>query len=233
MLGLFLTFALTALQTSPATSVAQAVAAVDAQFDEALANRSRPALEELLAHPFLWIHALEGRIDDRETFLTQSTRGMGLARQHEETTTFDSRLDVHGTTAISTARLRVRFGDGLREVWWRQTRVYVLEGEAWKLASGQGTRMYDGPPTIAGLYARYAGTYAIDASRTLKLEWDGNSLLGTLPSGAQMQVFLKSATEEAASGPDHFTFTLDPSGTPIAATLMRGEERLWRAERTR
>jgi len=229
--ALLLLAALSIAQAAAPADVEKALDAVDAQFDDALAKRDRAALEKALANPFLWVHALDGRVDDRATFIAQSTRGMGLTRQREETTTFDARLDVHGSTAIRTARLRVRFGDGIREAWSRQTRVYVLEGGAWKLASGQGTRMYDGPPTTAALYGRYAGTYVIDANRSLTLAWDGNSLMGHLPGGAAMQLFLKSPTEEAANGPDRFVFTLDASGTPIAATLMRGGGVLWRGER--
>jgi ketosteroid isomerase-like protein len=215
----------------PAADAASAIDAVEARFDDALAKRDRAALDELLAESFVWIHALDGRVDSRAVFLDQTARGLGLSRQREDHTTFDRTLALYGSTAIRTTRVRIRFKDGVRETWMRQNRVYVSDGVHWRLASAQGTRMYDGPVTAARTYEPYAGTYVIDTKRSLRLEWDGDALHATYPSGARTQVFLKSPTEEAVQGPDHFRFELSADGRPLAVLLLRGEEQIWRGER--
>ena len=217
---------------APAADVSRALDAVDAAFDDALGTRDRAALERVLADPFTWVHALDGRVDNRAVFLDQTASGPGLARQREQTDTFDAVLALHGSTAIRTARVRVRFRDGSRETWMRQTRVYVRDGSAWKLASGQGTRMYDGPLIDPDLYRRYTGTYDIEGRRPLCLEWDGRALLATYPGGTRTQVFLKSPTEEEAlGGADRLRFTLDADGRPSSVALMRGADQVWRARR--
>lgn len=183
------------------TSVERAIGAVEARFDEALEKRDRAALDGLLADSFFWFHALDGRVDSRSVFLDQAARGLGLSRQREESNMFDHTLAVYGSAAIRTARVRIGFKDGTRETWMRQNRVFVLDGGQWKLASAQGTRMYDGPVTTSKTYQPYAGRYVIDTKRSLRLEWDGDALLAIYPSGARSQVFLRSPTEEAGRDP--------------------------------
>ncbi|HUQ87874.1 MAG TPA: DUF4440 domain-containing protein [Vicinamibacterales bacterium] len=211
--------------------VARAIAAADARFEDALDKRDGAALEAVLADSFTWVHALDGRFDSRATFVAQTARGMGLSRQREDATTFDNALAIYPSTAVRVSRVRVRFKDGSRETWMRQTRVFVLEGGQWKLASGQGTRMYDGPWTTARMYEPYAGSYVIDEKRSLRLEWDGDALIATYPSGTRTQLFLKSPTDEAVFGPDHLKFELNAAGAPVAVQLFRGEEVIWRAAR--
>lgn len=215
------------------TDVAHAIGLVEARFDEALEKRDRASLDGLLAESFVWIHALDGRVDSRSVFLDQTARGLGLSRQREDASAFADALAVYGSTAIRTARVRIRFKDGTRETWTRQNRVFVLVGGGWRLAAAQGTRMYDGPVTTATTYEPYAGTYVIDTQRSVRLEWDGEALQATYPSGARSQVFLKSATEEAVQGPDHFRFVLSQTGRPEAVLLLRAEEQVWRGERVR
>src|SRR5262249_10539905 len=68
--------------------------------------------------------------------------------------------------------------------------------------------------------------------RTLKMEWDGDSLIGTRPVGTRLQVFLKSPTEEAPiAGSDRLVFVLDKTGHPTAVSLMHGGTEIWRAEK--
>ena len=236
MNGLFLVLMLasaTAAQSSNQSETARAIAAVEARFDEALDKRDQAALAALLSDGFVWVHALDGRIDSRAVFLDLTARGMGLSRQREASSTFDNTLEVYPSTAVRTTRVRTRFKDGARETWMRQVRVFILDNGQWKLASGQGTRMYDGPVTAAKIYEPYAGTYVIDAKRSLRLEWDGDALLATYPNGARTQVFLQSPTEEAVNGPDHLRFVLDDGGTPVAVQSLRGAELIWRAERAK
>ena len=217
--------------TTQPDDVVRAIAAADARFEEALDKRDMAALDAVLAASFTWVHALDGRVDSRAAFIAQSARGMGLSRQREQATTFDDTFAAYPATAVRVTRVRVRFKDGSRETWMRQVRVFALDAGQWKLASAQGTRMYDGPVTTAKMYEAYAGAYVIDAKRTLRLEWDGDALIGTYPSGARTQVFLKSSTDEAAFGPDHLRFELNATGRPVAVQLLRGEELVWRGER--
>jgi hypothetical protein len=65
---------------APATDVARAIGSVEARFEEALEKRDRAALDALLADSFIWIHALDGRVDSRSVFLDQAARGLGLSR---------------------------------------------------------------------------------------------------------------------------------------------------------
>jgi ketosteroid isomerase-like protein len=217
--------------TTQTADAARAIAAADARFEDALDKRDTAALEAVLTESFTWLHALDGRVDSRAAFVAQTARGMGLSRQREDATTFEDSLAVYPSTAIRVTRVRVRFKDGSRETWMRQSRVFVLDGGQWKLASAQGTRMYDGPVTTATLYESYAGVYVIDAKRTLRLDWDGNALMGTYPSGTRTQVFLKSPTDEAVFGLDHLKFELNATGRPVAVQSLRGEELIWRGER--
>ena len=145
--------------------------------------------------------------------------------------TFDRAVAVYDNTAIATSRVRTRFPDDNRETWVRQSRVYLWSDGGWKLALGHGTPLYDGPVTSANLYAKYAGTYAMGDGRTLRLDWDGDSLMATLPNGPRTQIFLKSPTEEATALPDHFVFTLDATGRPSTVRSVRGSTEIWRAER--
>jgi ketosteroid isomerase-like protein len=224
---------LSSLQTPPeAKSTSErAIAEVERRFEIALEKRDRAELESVLADPFTWIHAQEGRVESRSVFIDNAVRGMGLARQYTQSATFERTLDIYGDSAIATSRVRNRFPDGGREVWFRQSRVYVREGSTWKFAMGHGTVMYDGPVTRGDLYARYAGTYAIPDGRILRMDWDGDSLIATFPGGTRSQVFLKSPTEEAIASPNRFLFTLDSTGRPTTVHMMRGTSEAWRAER--
>jgi ketosteroid isomerase-like protein len=214
--------------------VAREVAAVEARLDSALARRDRAALERLLADGFTWIHASDGRVDARDGWLAEATRGMALSGQRNERTKFEPTTVVYGGhTAIRSARVRLRFASPPGEGWIRQSLTFVRQADGWRVAAGQGTRMYDGPATDTALYRRYAGTYLIGPGRALVLRWDGDALLATWPSGAQVQTFLASPSEEWVAVPraGRLRFTLGPDGRPTAVTAVRDTVVLWRAER--
>lgn len=215
--------------------VAREVAAVEARFDSALARRDRAALEPLLADGFTWVHANDGRLDTRDVWLAEATRGMALAGQRNQRTKFELTTVVHGGhTAIRSARVRLRFASPPGEGWLRQSLTFVRQADGWRLAAGQGTRMYDGPVTDTALYQRYAGTYVIAPGRSLALRWDGDALLATWPSGTRVQTFLASPTEEWVAVPraGRLRFTLGPDGRPTVVTAVRDTAVLWRAERS-
>jgi ketosteroid isomerase-like protein len=230
------------LRAQRPAEVEREIAAVAARLDSALARRDRAALEPLVAAPFTWIHASDGRVDTREVWLANAAQGMALSGQRSVRSVHGHTLAVYGGadgqglhTAVRVARVRLRDTAGTRESWLRQTHVFVRGDDgAWRLASGQGTLMYEGPPLDPALHARYAGTYVIAPGRVLTLEWEDDALFATLPNGARAQIFLASPTEEAVRtlGAGHLRFTLGPDGRPVAAALVRGGREVWRATRT-
>lgn len=220
--------------TNPTAAAERAIAEVEQRFEQALEHRDRAELESVMADPFTWVHALDGRIDSRSVFIDNAARGMGLARQRNDSATFERTVAVYGDTAIVTSRVRTRSPAGDRETWFRQSRAYIRNVAGnWKLAMGQGTRMYDGPVTTSDLYARYAGIYLLQDGRRFEMKWDGDSLIARLPTGAQSQVFLKSPTEEEVASAEHFVFVLDSTGRPAAVRFVRETSELWRAQRQR
>ena len=77
----------------------------------------------------------------RSVFIGDAMRGMGLGRQHAESSTFERTVAIYGDTAIVTSRVRNRFPNDDREAWFNQSRVYVRGSGGWKLAMGQGHRI--------------------------------------------------------------------------------------------
>ena len=221
------------LATNPSATAERAIAEVEQRFEHALEQHDKAEIESVTAETFIWVHALDGRVDSRSVFMANAVRGMGLSRQRNDSSTFDRTVTVYGNAAVVTSRVRSRSPGGERETWLRQSRIYVRDDGGWKLSLGQGTRMYDGPVTRSDLYSRYAGTYLLPDGRRLVMEWDGDSLLATLPNGSRSQVFLKSPTEEAIATPERFLFVLDATGHPTAVRLMRDTSELWQAERER
>jgi ketosteroid isomerase-like protein len=223
----------------PPPETARAVADLVFRFENALQRRDRAELDKLIAEPFTWVHASDGRVDSRATWLETAARGMALSGQRNQRTEHGAELAVYGDgkdahTAIRVARIRLRDAAAAREIWLRQTQTFVRGDDGtWRLAAGQGVIMYDGPPLDPALHEKYAGTYVISPGRALVMAWEDGSLLATLPSGARAQVFLASPTEEASRTPaaGFLRFTLAPDGKPATAALVRGNQELWTAAR--
>lgn len=204
---------------------------LEAQLDSALAERDRSKLDKLIANPFTWIHSA-GIIDSREVWLDQAAKGRAFMRQRAELEELDASVTAFSNdTLLRTARLRFRSKDGELETWMIQTRFYIKQDDVWKLAAGQGARLYEGPPVHAELYRRYAGRFQIEPGRELVMQWDGTSLFAIFPNGNRYQIFLSSPTEEVTTAASKLKFVLDPSGNPVQAILTSGERELWRAAR--
>lgn len=218
-----------------ASSPVEDLAAAESRLAAGLAARDAKLLDPLIADPFTWVHASDGRVDDRKTWLESAARGMALSGQRNARSEHGSTLATYGEpahTAVRVARVRLQFPK--RESWIRQTHTWVRDAAgAWKLAMGQGVVMYDGPPLDAELHARYAGTFAVGDGRRLTLTWQDQMLLATFPNGAQTQVFLASPTEEVVRTPNAgaLRFELDERGHPRSAALVRAGEEIWRARR--
>jgi hypothetical protein len=226
--------ALVSLQ-APAATTAEEITAAEVRFQAGLAARDSKALDSLLATPFSWVHASDGRVDDRETWLSSAARGMALSGQRMARSDHGATLQLHGDPAHTAVRIaRVRLVDEKHETWMRQTQTWIRNAAGqWQLALGQGVIMYDGPLLDATLHARYAGVYELVDGRRLVLEWRDGSLLATFPNGAHAQVFLSSPTEEIvrnlAVGNLHFT--LDEHGAPRGVALVRAGQEAWHATR--
>ncbi len=225
-------------EAQPTPSALSTIEEVEQRFARALDARDRAALEPLLADRFHWIHASDGRVDAREAWLANAARGMALTGQRSERTEHGASVELHGTpqpsSAIRIARVRLIDAANKRESWLRQTHVLVRDEDGiWRLALGQGVVMYEGPTLDLALHQRYAGTYAISADRKLVLAWEEGALQATFPSGGKTQIFLASPTEEASrtAGAGRLKFTLGEDGRPVAASLVRGDQEIWRAKR--
>jgi ketosteroid isomerase-like protein len=227
-------FAAAAAMADPASDIA----ALEERLVRALDQHDRAALEPLIADPFTWVHASDGRVESREGWLANAAKGMALTGQRTVRTEHGPSLDVYGApdprTAVRVARVRLLDAPNNRESWLRQTHVLVRGADgAWRLAMGQGVLMYEGPTLDLAMHKRYAGTYVISKDRKLVLSWEDDALFANLPNGAKSQIFLASPTEEASRtlGAGRFKFTLGADGRPVAVALVRGDQELWRANR--
>ena len=223
---------------SAAETAQSAIDDVEQRFARALDARDRPGLEPLLAAQFIWIHASDGRVDPRESWLQNAVRGIALSGQRSERTEFGPSTELLGSpqphTAIRIARIRLLDAPDKRESWLRQTHVLVRgEDGTWRIAMGQGVFMYDGPVLDLNLHQRYVGTYIISPGRKLVLTWQEGLLHAVFPNGSSTEIYLASPTEEASrnAGGGRLKFTLDDGGRPVAASLVRGEQEVWRATR--
>jgi ketosteroid isomerase-like protein len=214
------------------------IGTVESTLERALKQRDRAALEPLIANPFTWVHASDGRVESREVWLANAAKGMALTGQRTVRTEYGVSLDLHGSpnahTAVRVTRVRLVDAPDNRESWLRQTHVWVRDaGGAWKLAIGQGALMYEGPMLDLALHQRYAGTYVISPDRKLVLAWEDDALLATLPNGTKAQIFLASPTEEVTRtmGGGRFRFTLGEDGLPVSVALVRADKEVWRASR--
>jgi len=213
------------------SNVSSAIDGLERALDSALQARDREKLDALLATPFTWVHTA-GMVESRESWLDQAAKGRAFIRQRAQVEEIETSLAAFpNDSAIRTARLRFRSPDNTLETWMIQTRIYVRQSGAWKLAGGQGTRMYEGPPIRAELYSRYAARYRLTDGRELTIDWDGTSLFARFPNGNRYQIFLKSPTEEATLGSSKLRFEVDASGTPTTAISMSGDVEIWRARR--
>jgi hypothetical protein len=220
---------------SQSATSAEEIAALESRFEAGLAARDRKMLEPLLAEPFAWVHGSDGRVDEREAWLSSAARGMALSGQRAERSEHGITLALHADhTAIRIARVRLLDPARQRESWMRQTHTLIRNSAGqWQLAMGQGVVMYDGPLLDTALHARYAGTWLLEDGRKLQLQWQEPSLLAVMPNGAQAQVFLASPTEEVVRNPaaGSLRFELATDGSPQSVALVRGSDVIWRAKK--
>ena len=218
--------------------IARAIDSVEARFERALARRDRAALEDIIAAPFTWVHASDGRVDSRDGWLAASAQGMALTGFRSIRTEHGPVLTAYGApqphTVVRVARVQIVDSAGTRESWFRQTHVFARGDDgSWRMTLGQGTLMYEGQRLDPALHARYGGTFVLPDGRTLTLAWADGALFATLPNGATAQIFLGSPTEEVVRtvGSGRLRFTLDSAGRPVTAALVRGDAEVWRATR--
>ncbi|APV51983.1 hypothetical protein BWI17_21325 [Betaproteobacteria bacterium GR16-43] len=225
-------------QQPAAPAYEREIEALEANLQAGLAKRDRPLLETLITDPFAWVHASDGRVDTRESWLRAAARGMALTGQRSVRTEHGSQWMAYGGTephtVVRVTRVRLADEAAKRESWLRQSHTLVRGSDGqWRLAMGQGVLMYEGPPLDKALHARYTGTFVLEDGRVLKMAWIDDSLMATLPNGVMTQIFLASPTEEATRtvGAGRLKFAPDANGVPSEASLWRGEDVQWRAKR--
>lgn len=239
VIALLITSAATLAAESQSSQAAlSAIEEVEQRFASALDARDRPALEKVVTDQFNWVHASDGRVDSREAWLSTAARGTALSGQKSERTEYGASTQLYGapqvSTAIRIARVRLVDAANKRESWLRQTHVLVRGDDgAWRLALGQGVVMYEGPPLDIAMHQRYVGTYVISPERKLMLAWEDGGLQATFPTGAKTQIFLATPVEEASrtEGAGSLKFALGDDGRPVAVSLVRRGEEVWRAMR--
>ena len=112
----------------------------DDAFFAALLAADGDALDQLLAQDFLIVDVVRGGITSRETFIAAIREG--LAEFSEiEVSERSTRSYGHAAVIIGRTRMRGEIADESFVVESRYTHVVVADGESWRLASAQGTRI--------------------------------------------------------------------------------------------
>jgi hypothetical protein len=86
------------------------IATLESQLEAGLAARDRKLLEPLIAEPFTWVHASDGRVDQREDWLANAARGMALAGQRSARSEHGATIVFYGDpvhTAVRVVRVRL------------------------------------------------------------------------------------------------------------------------------
>jgi ketosteroid isomerase-like protein len=109
-------------------------------FFAGLIHGSAEELRSLLTDDFILIDVMTGS----ELPGSELLRAVGAGQlKFLAIEAVESRVRVHGKTAIVTGRTRMqgRFGEQSFAAHSRYTHVFVEEGGAWRLASAQGTQV--------------------------------------------------------------------------------------------
>jgi ketosteroid isomerase-like protein len=112
----------------------------DDAFFAALLAADADALDRLLAAGFLIVNVVDGIVTGREAFIAavRTELAQFAAIDVAERTT-----RIYGRTAVMVGRTTMRgtIADDPFTVQSRYTHVLVADGEAWRLASAQGTQI--------------------------------------------------------------------------------------------
>jgi len=111
---------------------------VERRFFSALLGAQPEALDELLTDDFLLIDVMSGSEVTKSALLDVMRSGQ---LKFEEINQLDSRIRWYDGTAVVTGstKMRGRFAEESFRVSSRYTHVYAKAGDAWQLASAQGT----------------------------------------------------------------------------------------------
>lgn len=201
------------------------------EIDNAIVGRERGALERMLTDDFTCIHA-GGGIDSRAVFLELVSAGTALQRQEtEDYAEFDVVWHIYdGRTAIRRSRVRFRYAQDKRELWLLQSKLFV-KADRWRMATSQGTRIYQGPIVDSTTYQHLAGEYHSDSGASLVLSWHGGGILARWPdNGRSSQIFPVSAAE-FDDGFRRLRFTFDADGRAARVARVQGAKEVWQGSR--
>src|SRR5262245_47701513 len=87
---------------TPSPEIAQSIEALEARLERALLQRNRAELEAIVATPFTWVHAVDGRVDSRNGWLAAAAQGMALTGQRSVRTEHGATLAAYGAPQPST-----------------------------------------------------------------------------------------------------------------------------------
>ena len=115
----------------------------DRHFFAALLAADAKGLADVLADDFILIDVMRGGEIARPA-LVEAVRSRQIVFDAIEVV--ESRERRYGNASVVTGRTRMRgrAGDQVWNVESRYTHVYVLQGDAWRLASAQGTPIANG-----------------------------------------------------------------------------------------
>jgi ketosteroid isomerase-like protein len=120
----------------------EAVQRADAAFFTALTNGDIPALETLLADPFLIVDVASGSVHRRAAFL-EAIRGGRVTFNEIKTFPDEGVVRLVGAhVGIAVGRTAMSFsaaGGAVADVSSRYTHVFRASGRNWRLLSAQGT----------------------------------------------------------------------------------------------
>ena len=228
-----------ATYSAPPPDVVQAIGDLERRLNTGLVQRDRAVLASLIADPFTFVHGLTGSVQSREEWLAASVQGTATGAQRGARSEHGVSYAAYGGatphTVLRTARVVLHDAARKTEEWVQQVRVFIRGSDGqWRLASVQGTLLYEGPVVDRALYARYQGTYRISAESVLTMTWEDETLFARLPNGVKTPVFLDSPTAEVLRSPrlGRFRFTLGSDGRPTTVALIRDDMEVWRASRT-
>jgi ketosteroid isomerase-like protein len=112
----------------------------DDAFFAALLAADTDALDQLLAPDFVIVDVVRGGVTSRETFITAIREALA---EFWEIDVAERSIRCYGDAAVIIGRTKMRgkIADESFVVESRYTHVVVADGDSWRLASAQGTRI--------------------------------------------------------------------------------------------
>src|SRR5512141_1801842 len=127
-----------AAQTTPSAADAKTVAALDTQYQAAVAKNDAATMDRILADDFVLVTG-KGKVFTKADLLKEARRGKTVYERQEE---IEQKVRVWGDTAVATALLWVKgAGEDKKafdyKLWFSDT--YVRTPSGWRYVFGQAS----------------------------------------------------------------------------------------------